>query len=162
MNWSQISKSISKSTQMLSKYATNGGIFKDTRRAMLGGNRKGWTKGLPRSVRFASVMSMALPATAQRTGKLGIKSIGWVLGHAAKHPKAATAIGISSMGIGGALRGSYRAAVNAEPRRIYNDQQPPSVGPGYNTWAKQRGMSASNLGATGSLTLALRGTRHRG
>ena len=161
MNWSQVSKSISKSTQMLSKYAVNGGIFKDTRRAMLGSNRKGWTKGIPRSIRFASVMGLALPAAAtQRTAQLG----GLVLGHAAKHPKAATAIGITGMGIGGALRGSYRAAVNAEPQRIYNEQQPATTGPGYVTYGnnKQRGMSANNLGATGALSLALHKTRHRG
>jgi hypothetical protein len=157
-----MSKNFKSAGEFLGKYATKGGIFKDTRRALYGANKGNFAKKMPRTMKAATLMGLALPvATTQRTAKLGIKSIGWVLGQAASHPKAVTAMGLTSMAVGGAARGAYRAVRSAEPQRNYNEPQSPYIGPGYNIWAKQRGMSANNLGATGGLTLALRANRHR-
>jgi len=91
--------------------------------------------------------------TARMTGK--------IMASAAKHPTSFTLAGIAMAGAYGIGRGLYAAGRMTTPVPPTNRPLPPMTGPGYNVWAGGRGMSPSNLGATGDLSLALHKTRHR-
>jgi hypothetical protein len=161
MNWSTISKNAKKAMESVGKYSTEGGIFKLARTNMLGRNRKDWSRKLPRATRILTVMGAMGLATGQRVGQASAAAGGYVLGRSAGRPAVVTAVGITGAGLVGTARGIYRAAVDRTPHIEYGEPRGSYVGPGYNTWAKQRGMNANNLGATGSLSLALHKTRHR-
>ena len=115
------------------------------------------------------IASGALGATAGAAADISVlltKTAGRLVGKTAntmaKHPLAFTTLGTMGLGGLGAARGAVRMASSMAPTY----PTPPRLGRtgvGYETWARpvSKRLSATDVGATGQLTLAMHRTRHR-